>query len=128
MNIDGWIAGPDFGTFLDTTEPIFERLNRFSLDPTKGGRTSAVCDYFNPRAGYGAKATTAVKCMNDEDVTKAVCENVEAHEFVFGRLMELANTQGCTYSFENGTCTEMSQGTITTPRQSSRFLFRSRIQ
>ncbi|CAD6570359.1 MAG: hypothetical protein TREMPRED_005740 [Tremellales sp. Tagirdzhanova-0007] len=86
--------GPTFGSFIDSTEPIFERMNRFSVEPSKSGRTSAVCDYYNPRAGYGGKATTAIKCSNDEEVLKAVCENAGRHDFVFARLMELNHAQG----------------------------------
>ena len=91
-------TGPTFGSFIDSTEPIFERMNRFSVEPSKSGRTSAVCDYYNPRAGYGGKATTAIKCSNDEEVLKAVCENAGRHDFVFARLMELNHAQGCEHS------------------------------
>ena len=76
-------------------------MNRFSFEPSepsKPGKTSAVCDYYNPRAGYGGKATTAIKCSNDEEVSRAICENVGKHDFVFGRLMELSHAQGCEFS------------------------------
>lgn len=94
-------AGPDFGAFNDTTEPIFERVNRF-VQPSANGtiqsktaQTTAVCDYSNPKSGHGAKATIAVKCNNDDEILGAMLEHVGQHDLVFGRFMELANVQGC---------------------------------
>ncbi|KAK8846710.1 hypothetical protein IAR55_005797 [Kwoniella newhampshirensis] len=86
--------GPDFGNALENMEPIFERLNRYTSDRTKPGKTSAYCDYGNPRAMYGAKATTAVRCTTDDEVIHRMKENMESHDFVFGRMMELATVQG----------------------------------
>jgi RNA exonuclease 1 len=62
---------------------------------SKTGKTSALCDYFSLRGGYGTKATTAVKCTTDDEVLEAMIRQVEGHDFVFGRLMQLANVQGC---------------------------------
>jgi RNA exonuclease 1 len=74
-------AGPEFGNLFDNTEPIFDRMARLGSQQGKVNKTSAYCDYFNMRGGLSARATTAVKCTS--------------HDFVFGRLMELANVQGC---------------------------------
>lgn len=80
-------------------------MNRFHAVSARPGRTSAVCDYFNPGAGYGAKATTATKCSNDEEVVEAICAQVEGHDLVFGRLMELSNVQGCGQDNDTTPCT-----------------------
>nr|XP_019008804.1 uncharacterized protein I206_06488 [Kwoniella pini CBS 10737]OCF47585.1 hypothetical protein I206_06488 [Kwoniella pini CBS 10737] len=81
--------GPDFGNAMENMEPIFERLNRF-----KPPKTSALIDYGNPRSSYGSKATTAIRCSDDDEVVEKIIENVEGHDLVYGRMMELANVQG----------------------------------
>nr|XP_019047506.1 hypothetical protein I302_04121 [Kwoniella bestiolae CBS 10118]OCF26436.1 hypothetical protein I302_04121 [Kwoniella bestiolae CBS 10118] len=81
--------GPDFGNALENMEPIFERLNR-----NKPVKTSAFIDYSNPRTSLGAKAITAIRCSTDDEIVDKVIENVEGHDLVFGRMMELANVQG----------------------------------
>ena len=84
--------GPDFGAFLDTSEPIFERLARY----TPKSITSAYCDCgHSSRPGHGAKATNDVKCENDEGVISAMIANAPIYDFTFGRLMELSAAQGC---------------------------------
>jgi len=87
--------GPEFGSFADTTESIFERMNRHADILTKVSRKTAYCDYGNPRTGPGAKATTAVKCTSDDEVVDGMIKSVDDHDFVFGRMMELAHVQGC---------------------------------
>jgi RNA exonuclease 1 len=98
--------GPDFGAFNDTTEAIFERVNRFipttaSSSSSKSGQSSAVCDYANLKSGHGGKATTTVKCENDDEILDAMLEHVEGHHLVFGRFMELANVQGCKFTISS---------------------------
>lgn len=88
-------AGPDFGHFLETNEPIYERMARFIVAPANTGKTSAACDYGNMKQGHHSKATTAVRCNDDDEVVTAVTEQVHTHDFVFGRMMQLANVQGC---------------------------------
>lgn len=89
-------TGPDFGSFLDSNESIFERMNRFVVDKeTKKHRTTACCDYGNPRAGHGQRATTVEKCTNDDEVITAMIKHVDSHDFVFGKLAELHSAQGC---------------------------------
>nr|XP_018265795.1 uncharacterized protein I303_02169 [Kwoniella dejecticola CBS 10117]OBR87953.1 hypothetical protein I303_02169 [Kwoniella dejecticola CBS 10117] len=81
--------GPDFGNALENMEPIFERLNR-----CKPAKTSALIDYGNPRSSHGSKATTAIRCGDDDEIVEKMLEHVEGHDLIFGRLMELANVQG----------------------------------
>ncbi|ORY25328.1 hypothetical protein BCR39DRAFT_544313 [Naematelia encephala] len=87
--------GPDFGSFADFGETIFERMTRFTPDPERvPGKTSAMIDTSIPRQSAGNKATTVVKCDNDDGVIQAMIDQAEKHDFVFGRLMELADVQG----------------------------------
>nr|ODN81413.1 RNA exonuclease 1 [Cryptococcus depauperatus CBS 7841] len=86
--------GPEFGNSMNNMEPIVERLNRYTINSPKG-KTSAYCDYGNPRWLYGNKATTAISCSDDEEVWTAVRQHVKSHDFVFARLMDLARVQGC---------------------------------
>ena len=89
-------VGPEFGTFLDTTESVFERMGRYVADmKTKQTKTTACCDYGNPRGGHGLKAKSVSKCTNDEEVLDAMMGYAKDHDFVFGRMTELANAQGC---------------------------------
>ncbi|CAK9784264.1 hypothetical protein CC85DRAFT_284909 [Cutaneotrichosporon oleaginosum] len=81
--------GPDFGDPNVDSESVFERLNRMGGKP----RRSLVADYGNPRAWFGAKATTAVACKSDDEIVDAVAKEVGKHEYVFARLTELANVQ-----------------------------------
>lgn len=90
--------------FTDNNEPIFDRISRqisgggggtATGAAEKRGKRTVVCDTSNARAGYGSKATTAIKCETDDGVVDAILEQVEGHDFVFGRLMDLASAQGC---------------------------------
>ncbi|OXG10615.1 RNA exonuclease 1 [Cryptococcus neoformans Tu401-1] len=86
--------GPDFGDSTNNMEPIVERIGRYMDNSPESRKTSAYCDYGDPRWLYGAKATTAVRCTSDDDVVNAVVKNVQSHTFVFGRMMELSEAQG----------------------------------
>jgi RNA exonuclease 1 len=88
------MLGPEFGHFVDHNEPIFERIARYG-GPEKRKRTSVVCDTTNARSGYGAKANEVIRGSTDEEVIDAVIEQVEKHDLVFARLMDLASVQGC---------------------------------
>lgn len=91
--------GPDFGSFADTSESIFDRMNRYVVDATtKQGRKTACCDYGNVKSGQGGKATTVTRCTTDDEVVDHVIEHAQDHDFVFGRMMELANAQGCKFT------------------------------
>ena len=87
-------------------------MNRFTPDPTVSGKSSAICDHGTPSSGHGSRATTVVKCRTDDEVISAMCDNVPKHDFVFGRLMELADVQGCELiSVGSDAASDLSQGT-----------------
>jgi RNA exonuclease 1 len=54
-----------------------------------------VCDTTNARSGYGAKATEVIRCSTDDEVIDSVIAEVDDHDLVFARLMDLASVQGC---------------------------------
>ncbi|KAH6885653.1 ribonuclease H [Coprinopsis sp. MPI-PUGE-AT-0042] len=85
--------GPGFGEFKTDQESIFERMGRAQK---RGGGVirSAVVDYGNPGNMHGSKATSAVGCKSDEEVVEGVVGAIGSHDFVFGRLMGLADLLG----------------------------------
>ncbi len=80
---------------METNEPIYERMSRSIVPPATKPKTSAACDYGNLKQGHHSRATTAIRCHDDDEVAHAVSEQVKTHDFVFGRMMQLANVQGC---------------------------------
>ncbi|TFK22234.1 ribonuclease H [Coprinopsis marcescibilis] len=99
--------GPGFGEFKVDQESIFERMGRAGRrgpggkggkgaggTGVGGGVRGAVVDYGNPGAMHGSKATTALGCKSDEEVVDGVLGVVGSHDFVFGRLMGLADRLG----------------------------------
>jgi RNA exonuclease 1 len=106
------LTGPEFGLFADNNEPLFDRISRQTTSTSsssstatvtgtgtemKRGKRTAVCDTSNARSGYASKATTVIKCESDDGVVDAIVDQVEGHDLVFGRLMDLASVQGCEY-------------------------------
>ncbi|WVQ77877.1 hypothetical protein IAR50_007580 [Cryptococcus sp. DSM 104548] len=87
------MKGASFGNSVNNMESIVERLGRSKTESGKA-RTSCYCDYGDPRWLYGAKATTAVQAHNDDDVIESIVDNVEQHDFLFGRMLELSQVQG----------------------------------
>lgn len=87
------LDSPDgFGEFKADFESIFERMTKAPKDVK-----TAVIDHGNPSVMHGAKATTSVCCVTDEEVVKGVVDAVENdHQFVFGRLKGVAECRGCT--------------------------------
>lgn len=61
--------GPNFGEVGSETESIFERMARHAQSSNKPGRSAAICDYGNPSQWHGQRARTAVRCINDDDVS-----------------------------------------------------------
>lgn len=55
---------------------------------------SAVVDYGNPMQMHGNKATTALACKTDEEIVEGLLGVVPSHDFVFARLVGLADTLG----------------------------------
>lgn len=87
--------GPGFGEYKTDQESVFERMGRANKRGVgKGGVRSAVVDYGNPANMHGSKATTTVPCKSDEDIVDGVVEAVGSHDFVFARLMGLADRLG----------------------------------
>ncbi|RXW13863.1 hypothetical protein EST38_g11992 [Candolleomyces aberdarensis] len=88
--------GPGFGEFKTDQESIFERLGRAKKrgGGVGGGVRSAVVDYGNPAHMHGNKATTALACKTDEEVVEGLLGVVPSHDFVFARLMGLADVLG----------------------------------
>ncbi|KAI0043270.1 ribonuclease H [Auriscalpium vulgare] len=90
--------GPGFGEFRTDLESIFERMARSQGRIGTGAIRSAVVDHGNPATWHGAKATTPIACKSDADVHRGMLDAIPSHQFVFGRLTELADTLGCTYA------------------------------
>ncbi|EAU90918.1 ribonuclease H [Coprinopsis cinerea okayama7 len=88
--------GPGFGEYKTDQESIFERMSRANRRAGGGPGTirSAVVDFGNPAQMHGSKATTALACKSDEEVVQNLLGAVPSHDFVFGRLMGLADQLG----------------------------------
>lgn len=56
-----------------------------------------MADYGNPRSWYGAQATTAVACTDDDMVVDTVVQHIDSHDYVFARMTELSNIQHCEF-------------------------------
>jgi len=59
---------------------------------------TAIVDRGNPGTWHGKSPTepaTSVACANDAEVLDGLLGTLDAHEFVFGRLMGLADALGC---------------------------------
>lgn len=94
-------SGPGYGEFRADFEPILARIARSHSRNrgSNGGRTrTAIVDHGNPGAWHGASATapaTTVACANDAEVLDGLVGALDSHEFIFGRLMGLADALGC---------------------------------
>ncbi|KAH9055829.1 hypothetical protein EDB83DRAFT_2293073 [Lactarius deliciosus] len=92
--------GPGFGEFRADYEPILARIARSHSRNrgSNGARTrTAIVDHGNPGAWHGGSATapaTTVACANDAEVLDGLVGALDSHEFVFGRLMGLADALG----------------------------------
>ena len=95
--------GPGYGEFRTDHEPILARIARSHWrhhGPNGGGARTAIVDHGNPGAWHGTSATapaTTVGCTNDAEVLDGVLSMLDAHEFVFARLMGLTDALGCAY-------------------------------
>jgi RNA exonuclease 1 len=80
-------------------EPILARIARSnSCNRASNGARMAIVDHGNPGAWHGTSVTapaTTVGCANDADVLQGLLGALDSHEFVFGRLMGLADALGC---------------------------------
>ncbi|PYH47991.1 RNA exonuclease [Aspergillus saccharolyticus JOP 1030-1] len=112
--------GERWGTGDNSNESIFKRLGR-SIRPGKHitsattatttttntfeGRTGAVVDWGNPERGFGAQATVAIGCVDDNDVVNGISAAVNGDatnpsipgggvDFTWARLRELESHRG----------------------------------
>lgn len=75
--------GAQWGTSDASNESIFTRLARGKgprNSSSDTGRTGAVVDWGNPERGYGAQATAAVGCTNDEAVAQGVSNTINGDD------------------------------------------------
>ncbi|RAL13498.1 RNA exonuclease [Aspergillus homomorphus CBS 101889] len=114
--------GERWGTGDNSNESIFKRLARSTrpgkhapsttttspnngTDTTPEGRTGAVVDWGNPERGFGAQATVAIGCTDDNDVVKGISVAVNGDaanpnipgggvDFTWARLRELELHRG----------------------------------
>jgi RNA exonuclease 1 len=95
--------GPGYGEFRADFEPILARIarSRSRNRASNGGHTrTAIVDHGNPGAWHGTSATapvTTVSCANDTEVLDGLIGALDSHEFIFGRLMGLADALGCAW-------------------------------
>lgn len=97
--------GPGYGEFRADYEPILARIARSQSHTRSGGDSggarAVIVDHGNPGAWHGASASapaTTVACTNDAEVLEGVLGALDSHEFVFARLMALADALGCTWA------------------------------
>ena len=93
--------GPGYGEFRADFEPILARIAR-SHSRNRGSNgaptRTAIVDHGNPGAWHGTSATapaTTIACASDAEVLDGLLGALDSHEFVFGRLMGLADALGC---------------------------------
>lgn len=103
--------GVQWGTSDASNESIFLRLARSKgsgKTPSDSGRTGAVVDWGNPERGFGAQATIAVGCTDDEAVVNGISSSINGDasipaapsngvDVAWGRLRNLEQFRGwCT--------------------------------
>ena len=93
--------GLGYGEFRADFEPILARIAR-SHSRNRGSNGShtrtAIVDHGNPGAWHRTSATapaTTVACASDAEVHDGIIGALDSHEFIFGRLMGLADALGC---------------------------------
>ncbi|KAI0247771.1 hypothetical protein BJV78DRAFT_1285278 [Lactifluus subvellereus] len=95
--------GLGYGEFRTDYKPILVRIPRSHsrrYGPNGEGARTAIVDHGNPGAWHGTSTSapaTTVPCTNDTEVLDGVLGVLDAHEFVFARLMGLADALGCAY-------------------------------
>ena len=96
-------SGPGYGEFRTDYEPILARIARARCCGPNGGSARAVIvDHGNPGAWHGTSASapaTTVPCTTDAEVLDGILGALDTHEFVFARLMGLADALGCACAF-----------------------------
>ena len=96
-------SGPGYGEFRTDYEPILARIARARCrGPNGGSARAAIVDHGNPGAWHGTSASapaTTVPCTTDAEVVDGIIGALDTHEFVFARLMGLADALGCACAF-----------------------------
>jgi len=88
--------GPGYGEFRTDYEPILARIARTHFHSGASAR-AAIVDHGSPGAWHGTSASapaTTVACSTDAEVLEGVLGALDSHEFVFARLMGLADALG----------------------------------
>ncbi|RAO67533.1 uncharacterized protein BHQ10_003545 [Talaromyces amestolkiae] len=98
--------GERWGTSDANTESIFRRLGRAAKTGKPQGRTGAIIDWGSPERGFGAQATVAIGCDNDDQVVEGIRLAVrggdeakmtipgDGVDFAWARLRELEVVRG----------------------------------
>jgi len=68
-------------------------MSRHAFNSERPGKTSALCDYGDPAQWHGS-VKTVIGCKSDDEVVDGIIESVQTHDFVFGRMLELATVLG----------------------------------
>ena len=96
-------SGPGYGEFRTDYEPILARIARARCyGPNGGSARAAIVDHGNPGAWHGTSPSapaTTVPCTTDAEVLDGILGALDTHEFVFARLMGLADALGCPCMF-----------------------------
>jgi RNA exonuclease 1 len=67
--------------------------------PARGRRSLTTVILVHGMVTSAAAPATTVRCTNDAEVLDGVLSVLDSHEFVFARLVGLANALGCTYPY-----------------------------
>lgn len=97
--------GERWGTSDANNESIFRRLGRSIKTGKPDGRTGAIIDWGSPERGFGAQATVAIGCDNDDQVVDGIKLAVRGDDtnpkipdggvdFAWARLRELEVVRG----------------------------------
>ena len=96
-------SGPGYSEFRTDYEPILARIAcARCCGPNGGSARVVIVDHGNPGAWHGTSASapaTTVPCTTDAEVLDGILGALNTHEFVFARLMGLADALGCVCSF-----------------------------
>ena len=56
---------------------------------------AAIADHDHPCIMHGAKATTVIGCVSDDEVLDGWIQAIPAQKFLFGRFTGIADAMGC---------------------------------
>jgi RNA exonuclease 1 len=90
--------GPGYGEFRTDYEPILARIARAQAHARPGGAGGGARAAIVDNGNLGAWPATTVSCTSDAEMIEGVVGALDPHEFVFARLMTLADALGCTWA------------------------------